>query len=144
MELWKKLRANKTSLNAFKTEIIINFIFKTNTENITKKFKFRLRGQNINLTEQVKHIGLLNNNMLTSDCYLNFLINKLNCAIGLFAKIQYYTPKFWLNTCQSWGQKYKNSEKLQQLSKYQDQALHIIHFFHHSRPSITSIKMKIY
>ena len=88
MELWKKLWANKTSLNAFKTEITINFIFKTNTENITKKFKFRLSGQNINLTEQVKHIGLLNNNMLTSDCYLNFLINKLNCAIGLFAKIQ--------------------------------------------------------
>ena len=62
-------------------------LFKTKTKNVTKKFNFRLSGQKINLIQQVKYLGLLIDNILTWDRYLKSLINKLNCAIGLLAKI---------------------------------------------------------
>ena len=61
-KLCKWLRANKISLNASKAEIIL---FKTKTKNITKKFNFRLTGQKLNLTEQLKYLGLLISNTLT-------------------------------------------------------------------------------
>ena len=121
-------------------------LFKTKTKNITKKFNFRLSGQKINLTEQVKYLGLLISNTLTWNSYQNSLINKLNRAIGLLAKIRCYTPRFLLNNihyyifnshliyaCQIWGQK-NNSEKLHQLSKLQDKALRIIHFLSPQSP----------
>ena len=94
-KLCKWLRENKISLNASKTKIIL---FQTKTKNVTKKFDFRLSGQKINLTEQVKHLGLFINNTLTWDSYQNSLINKLNRTIGLLAKIGHYNPKFLLKS----------------------------------------------
>ena len=74
------LQANTISLNASKTEIIL---FKTKTKIVTKKFNFRFSGQKINLTEQVKYLGLLISDTLTWDSYQTSLINELSCAIGL-------------------------------------------------------------
>ena len=65
----------------------LNCTFKTNTKNVTEKFNFRLSGQKINLTEQVKYLGLLISNALTWDNCQDSLINKLNRAIGFLAKI---------------------------------------------------------
>ena len=65
----------------------LNYTFKTNTKNVTEKFNFRLSGQKINLTEQVKYLGLLISNALTWDNCQDSLINKLNRAIGFLAKI---------------------------------------------------------
>ena len=136
-KLWKQLWANKIFLNSSKTKIIL---FKTKTKNVPKKFNFRVSGEKINLTEQVKYLGLLISNTLTWDSYQNSLINKLKRAIGLLAKIRHYIPKFLLKSiyysifnshliyaCQIWGQK-NNSEKLHQLSKLEDKALRITHF----------------
>ena len=124
----------------------LNYTFKTNTKNVTKKFNFRLSGQKINLTEQVKYLGLLISNALTWDNCQDSLINKLNRAIGFLAKIWQYTPKFLLKSIynsifnshlisayQIWGQK-NNFEKLYQLSKLQDKALCIIHFLSPQSP----------
>ena len=61
-KLWKWLWANKIFLNASKTKIIL---FKTKTKNVPKKFNFRVSGEKINLTEQVKYLGLLISNTLT-------------------------------------------------------------------------------
>ena len=52
----KWVRANKLSLNAKKTEIII---FKPRNKTITKHLNFRLSGKKIKPTNQVKYLGVI-------------------------------------------------------------------------------------
>ena len=49
------LRANKISLNAGKTEIIM---FKQKRQNISKHLNFRVSGQKIKTVNQVKYLGI--------------------------------------------------------------------------------------
>ena len=108
------LRSNKISLNASKTEIII---FKTKLKTITKHLNFRVSGQKISPTTNVKYLGVHLNNSLTWEIHFKNLQTKLNRAIGLLSKIRHYTPKSLLKTmyfslfnshliyaCQIWGQ----------------------------------------
>ena len=138
------LRANKISLNAAKTEIII---FRRKKTQILKKFNFRLSGQKIELTDQVKYLGILINSTLTWDTHLNELIKKLNRAVGLLAKIRHYTPKFLLKGiyyslfnshliygCQVWGQKENESQILKTIGALQDKAIRIINFLPNETP----------
>ena len=64
------LRANRTSLNTSKTEILLLF-----------------HRQYIPQTTQVKCLGLTMNEHLHWDLYFSQLKKKLNCGIGLLAKI---------------------------------------------------------
>ena len=80
-------------------------------------------------------------------CLLSRYANKLNHAIGLLAKIRHYTSpqssylrvfttifnSHLIYACQIWDQR-NNSEKLHQLSKLLDKALHIIHFLSPQSP----------
>ena len=56
------LRANKISLNASKTEIII---FKRKNKQIQKHLNFRVSGQTIEITNSVKYLGIQLNDSLT-------------------------------------------------------------------------------
>ena len=136
--LCKWLRANKISLNAAKTEIII---FRRKNTQVLKKLNFCLSGQKIEVTDQVKYLGILLNNTLTWVTHLNDLIKKLNCAIGLLVKIRHYTPKFSLKGiycsifnshliygCQVWGQREIESQLLKTIGTLQDKAIRIINF----------------
>ena len=78
------LRANKISLNANKTEIII---FKRKNKKIEKKLNFRVSGQKINTTTTVKYLGVHLNDSLTWNTHLENLLPKLNRAMV-------YCPKY--------------------------------------------------
>ena len=81
-------RANKLSLNANKTDIII---FKPRNKTITKHLNFRISGQKIKPTNQVKYLGIILQEDLHWTKYLSNLGKKLNLSIGLLSKIRHYT-----------------------------------------------------
>ena len=129
------LRANKISLNTTKTEIII---FRPKKKQITKHLNFRISGQKVNTCSSVKYLGVMLQDTLEWNLYLNILNLKLNRAIGLLCKIRHYVPKFLLKTlyytifhshliysCQIWGQ---NQSILNKIQPLQDKALRIINF----------------
>ena len=90
------LSANRISLNTSKTEILL---FRPKSKrNITKHLNFRISGQYIPQTTQVKYLGLTMNEDLNWDLYFSQLKKKLNRGIGLLAKIRHFTPKHLLKT----------------------------------------------
>ena len=109
------LRANRISLNTYKTEILL---FRSKSKKkITKHLNFTISGQYIPRKTQVKYLGLTINEHLDWDLYFSQLKKKLNRGIGLLAKIRHFTPKHLLKTlyfslfnsnliygCQIWGQ----------------------------------------
>ena len=129
------LQANKISLNASKTELLL---FRPKGNAITKNLNFCISSEKIKLFRTVKYLGvILNENLLWQD-HLNTLIPKLSRAVGLLSKIRYHTPKHLLrtiyfsifnshmiNTCQVWGQK---ENQIKKISELQDKALRIINF----------------
>ena len=136
------LRANKISLNASKTEIII---FKRKNKQIQKHLNFRVSGQKIEITNSVKYLGIQLNDSLTWKTHLISLLPKLNRAIGLLSKIRCYTPKYLLKTiyyslfnchliyaCQVWG--HEKSALFRKIENLQDKALRIINFLPNNCP----------
>ena len=89
------LRANKISLNASKTELVL---FRKKGNDITNNLNFRISGEKIKLSRTVKYFGvILNKNLLWQD-HLNTLIPKLSRAVGLLSKIRYNSPNYLLRT----------------------------------------------
>ena len=88
-------RSNKISLNASKTEITI---FKSKLKTITEHLNFRVSGQKINPTTNVKYTAVYLNNSHTWEIHFKNLQTKLNRAIGLLSKIRYYIPKLLRKT----------------------------------------------
>ena len=136
------LRANKISLNAGKSEIII---FKNKNKQISKNLNFRVSGQKIEITNSVKYLGIHLNDSLTWKSHLTTLLPKLNRAIGLLSKIRYHTPKYLLKTiyyslfnshliygCQIWGQ--EKTALFRRIENLQDKALRIINFLPNNFP----------
>ena len=129
------LRANKISLNASKTELVL---FRPKGNPITKNLNFSISAEKIKLSRTVKYLMVvLNENFLLQD-HLNTLIPKLSRDVGLLSKIRYHTPKHLLRTicfsifnshmiytCQVWGQKENQIKKILEL---QDKAPRIISF----------------
>ena len=94
LTIW--LRANRISLNVSKTEIIL---FRPKSkQNITKHLNFRISGQKIHITNNVKYLGLTLNEFLNWNTQLGLLRNKLNRGIGLLSKIRHFVPKHLLKT----------------------------------------------
>ena len=138
------IRANKLSLNVDKTEIII---FKPKNKNITKHLNFRISGQKIKPTTQVKYLGIILQDDLSWDKYLSNLVKKLSRAIGLLAKIRHYVPKYLLRTiyyslfnshliyaCEIWGQN-QNNVFFRKISELQKKSLRLINFKCYNAPT---------
>ena len=87
------VRANKPSLNANETEIII---FKPRNKTITRHLGFRLSGLKIKPTNQVKYSGVILQNDLHWNKYLSNLGKKLSRSVGLSSKIRHYVTKYLL------------------------------------------------
>ena len=81
------VRANKLSLNAKNTEIIT---LKLRNKTITKHLSFRLSGQKIKSTNQVKYLGDILQEDLHWNKYLSNLGKKLSHSVGLLSKIRHY------------------------------------------------------
>ena len=129
------LRANKISLNASKTELIV---FRDPRKKLTMDMKIKIDGKKLIPCSSVKYLGVY------LDCHLNWHIHrtelstKLSRATGMLSKIRYYVNKATLNMVhygifsslliygsQIWGQKNAVTDKLQTL---QNKALRIMHF----------------
>ena len=89
------LRANKISLNASKTELLI---FRSNRKVINYDIKIKIDGKKIVPSKFVKYLGLY------IDCHLNWsfqcdvLATKLSRSAGMLSKIRHYVPKDTLRT----------------------------------------------
>ena len=89
------IRANRLSLNTNKTELVI---FKPKNKIITKYLNYRIRGQKIKPSSQVKYLGIILKDDLDWNSHLTKLIKKLSRSIGLLSKVRYYVPKHFLRT----------------------------------------------
>ena len=131
------IRANKLSLNASKTEIVL---FKPRNKKITKQLNFRVSGQEIKQSSQVRYLGVILQDDMQWDAHITNLEKKLSRSIGLLSKIRYYVPMHLLQTiyysifnshliyaCEIWGQN-QNSLRFTKVTKLQNKALKVINF----------------
>ena len=130
------LLANKISLNASKTEIIL---FRRNGIPITKNLNFRLSGQRINISASAKYLGLILDEHLSWNKQLNELNLKLSRSTGILAKLRHYLDyKTLLSVYYSLFDSHVNyflpylgytpAENLNKIETIQRKALRIIHF----------------
>ena len=80
------IRANKLSLNASKTELVI---FKSRHKKITKHLNFRISEQKIQLSSQIKFLGVILQDDLHWTTQLVNLKKKLSLNIDLLSKTTY-------------------------------------------------------
>ena len=129
------ITANKLSLNTSKSELVI---FKSRHEYITKHFNFRISGQKIQPSSQIKYLGVILQDFLHWTIHLVNLNKKLSHSIGLLSKIRYYVPEHLLRTiyyllfnshfiyaCKIWGQNQTN-KLFKKLLLLQEKALKLI------------------
>jgi len=80
------LRANKISLNAKMTEIIL---FKSKDKNIYKNLNFRLSGQKLKPTNKIKYLGITIDENLNWNELISQLTKKLSRATGIIGKMRH-------------------------------------------------------
>ena len=131
------LGANKISLNAKKTEIIL---FRSKQkQDISKHLNFRISGQRITLSSRIKYLGLTLDENLMWGTHITNLTAKLSRAIGMLAKLRHYVNYNTLIStyyslfhshiiygCQIWAQ--GKTIKTEKIQKLQNKLLRIIHF----------------
>ena len=112
--------------------------------NIAKHLNFRISGQYILQTLQVKYLRLTMNEHFDWDLWFSKIKKKLNHGYGLLAKIRHFTPKFSLKTlislfnsnliygCEIWGQYQKEKFKTEKL---QEKTIKIINFLPLNAPA---------
>ena len=131
------IRANKLSLNTSKTDLVI---FKSRNKTITKHLNFRISGQIIQPTSQVKYLGVRLQDDLHWATHLGNLRKKLSHSICVLSKIRHYVPKHLLRTlyyslfnshliytCEIWGQNQTN-QLFKRLPLLQEKAIRIINY----------------
>ena len=148
------LRANRISLNVNKTELVI---FRSPKKQIYKNPNFRLSGQKIEPKRHTKYLGVVLDEHLSFNEYMNTLKQKLNRANGILAKLRYYVSANTLKTiyyalfdshmryaCQIWGQ--SHSRIFDMIQRMQNKVLlRIINFKQSMEPSEPlHHKLKIY
>ena len=130
------LRANRISMNASKTEIIL---FRTKTKTITKHLNFRISGQKVNIVKQTKYLGIYLDEHLTWNFQLDQIKRRLSRSCGLLAKLKYFTETDLLRTVyfaifdsilryaiRVWGQHRKQTTK--EIAQIQEKAIRIMSF----------------
>ena len=129
------LRANKISLNASKTELII---FRDPRKKLSLEMKIKIDGKRLTPCSSVKYLGVYIDQHLNWNVHLSELKPKLSRAVGMLSKIRYYVNKETLRMVyfgifsslltygvQIWGQHNAITKKLQVL---QNKAIRIMHF----------------
>ena len=122
-------------------------VFKPKNKIITKHLSFRISGQKIKPSSQVKYLGIILQDDLHWNLHLTKLRNQLCRSIGLLSKIRYYVPKHLLRTicysifnshliyaCEICGQNQTNYY-FKKLLRLQEKALKIIDFKPQTSPS---------
>ena len=143
------LKANKISLNASKTELLI---FRHPNKKLNYDLKIKIDGKRLYPSKYVKYLGLFIDSHLNWRQHTNILAAKLSRAIGMLSKIRHYVPNNTLQTIyhsvfspisiygsQIWGQ--IQNKNINRIIKLQDKAIRIINFAHY-RESTTRLYKK--
>ena len=85
--LYRWLLANKISLNATKTELII---FRKPSQKYIPIIKIKINGTRIVPVSKIKYLGVYLDRFLTGTAHCEQLLTKLNRANGMIAKIRHY------------------------------------------------------
>ena len=146
--LYKWLLANKISLNAAKTELVI--FRKPATINPTIKLK--INGCRIAPSSNIKYLGVHLDEFLTGEAHCNQLQKKLNRAKGMIAKSRHYLSNREQNLlaiyhsiyashliygCQIWGQ--TNTPSFNKIKINQNNALRLVSFATSFRDHVSPI-----
>ena len=133
------LKANKISLNASKTEILI---FRHPNKPINYDLNNKLDGKRIYPSKFVKYLGILIDPHLSWNYHSKMLAPKLSRAVGMLAKIRHFVTtenlrniyfgifSYLLNYgAQVWGQ--HHNCHIKRIIKLQDKAIRIINYAHY-------------
>ena len=89
------LKANKISLNASKTELLI---FRHPNKKINYDLKIKIDGKRLIPSKYIKYLGIVIDEHLNWDYHVDTLAPKLARAIGMLMKVRHYVPKPTLRT----------------------------------------------
>ena len=130
------LKANKISLNASKTEILI---FRNPHKPINYDLKLTLDGHRLYPSKYVKYLGILIDPYLKWNYHVKTLAPKLSRSVGMLAKMRHFVPTEVLRNlyfgifyslmtygAQVWGQ-YQNIHT-KRISKLNDKAIRLMNF----------------
>ena len=130
------LKANKISLNASKTELLI---FRHPNKKINYEFKLKIDGKKLIPSKFVKYLGVLIDSHLNWSFHLNLLSTKLSRANGMLARIRHFVSKHTLHSIyfgifsslltynlQIWGQTKNN--QFRRIESLQNKAIRLINF----------------
>lgn len=134
------LKANKISLNAGKTELMI---FRNPHKLINYNLKIKINGKIIIPSSKIKYLGVILDPHLNGSEHVNYIAPKLNRAVGMLSKLRHYVShQTLLNVyhaifgsimtygCITWGQN-PNSHIIR-IVKIQNKAIKVINFAHFS------------
>ena len=132
------LIANKISLNANKTEMIL---FRNHRKKINYNLEIKIGDEVIKMSDVVKYLGIYIDKHLNWKYHVQSTRTKLSRAVGMLAKIRHYVPKATLRTIyhsvfsshlmygsQIWGQNLDSN--LDCIIRQQKKAVRIINFAH--------------
>ena len=85
--LCKWLKANKISLNASKTELMI---FRNPHKIINFNLKIKIDGKIIFPSQKIKYLGIILDPHLNGSAHVSYIAPKLNRAIGMLAKLRHF------------------------------------------------------
>ena len=136
------LKANKISLNAGKTEILV---FRNPKKPMNYDPKIKIDGKRIYPSKYVKYLGILIDAHLTWQYHIKTLVPKLTRAAGMISKIRHFVPNHTLKNiyyaifssimnygATIWGQ--NNNEHINRITKLQDRAIRYINFANYREP----------
>ena len=83
------LKANKISLNATKTEVLL---FRSRNKNINYEFKLKIDDHDLKFSTHVKYLGVLLDEFLAWNHQFELLASKLSRANGVMAKLRHFVP----------------------------------------------------
>ena len=142
------LKANKISLNASKSELLI---FRHPSKKINYDFKIKIDGKKLIPSTFVKYLGVLIDPHLNWSFHANALSVKLSRAIGLLTKIRHYVSSDVLRNiyhgifsslltygCQVWGQ--VRNKYICRLERLQNNAIKVINFANFRESSLPFYK----
>ena len=130
------LKANKISLNAGKTELMI---FRNSHKAINYNLKIKINGKIIIPSNKIKYLGIILDPHLNWSEHINYIAPKLNRAVGMLSKLRYFVNIHTLLNvyhaifgsiltygCIIWGQNLNSHIK--RICKIQDKAVTVINF----------------
>ena len=142
------LKANKISLNAGKTELVI---FRHPNKKINYEFKIKINSQKIYESNYVKYLGILINSHLNWSYHFNSVSTKLARANGMLSKIRHYVNQTTLSSiyhaifasilkygAEIWGQ--HSNRFLNRIEALQNRALKTIIFSNSRDPVLPLYK----